>query len=297
VSAQRATALKAAAVLAFEQDDYAQAHVHFEASLAVFQQLHDPRGIATSHSNLGVVAMAQGNYAQAATLHQQAMRLWQDLGDQRGIAGSLAQLGWLAHDQGDYVQATHRYAESLAAWRALGDQAAIAGALANKGWATLDQGDVERARELLEESLVTCRELGIAELAALLQLGRVALAQQDYAQARGLLAESMAVFAELSSRKDFAQCLESVAQVATGQGQFQRAARLFGAAAALCAAHQIVLPPIERAQYDDTIALVGTHLGTAAFAAAWAEGRAMTQEQAIAAALADAAESRAVGRP
>jgi hypothetical protein len=64
------------------------------------------------------------------------------------------------------------------------------------------------------------------------------------------------------------------------------AARLFGAAEALRAAIGSPIPPIERAEYERAVAASRTALGEAAFAAAWAEGRAMTLERAVEFALA-----------
>ena len=46
-----------------------------------------------------------------------------------------------------------------------------------------------------------------------------------------------------------------------------------------------ILAPADRADHDRDVAAVRAALGEAAFAAAWAEGRAMTMEQAIAEAL------------
>ena len=47
------------------------------------------------------------------------------------------------------------------------------------------------------------------------------------------------------------------------------------------------MPPVERAGYDLSVAEVCTALGEAAFAAAWAEGRAMAMEQAAEYALSE----------
>jgi hypothetical protein len=69
------------------------------------------------------------------------------------------------------------------------------------------------------------------------------------------------------------------------QHRKQRAARLFGAAAALREAIGAPLPPVEHAAYDRSVAALRAALPEAAFAAAWAEGRRMTVDQAIDTAL------------
>lgn len=72
--------------------------------------------------------------------------------------------------------------------------------------------------------------------------------------------------------------------VAGSQGEPERTARLLGAAALLPESRGISLPPIERADLDRVMAGVRAALGEAAFAAAWAEGRALPLDQAVAAA-------------
>ncbi len=65
----------------------------------------------------------------------------------------------------------------------------------------------------------------------------------------------------------------------------QRAARLFGAAEALREAIATPLSPVDRSAQEQAVANVRAHLDVATFAAAWAEGRAMTLEQATSYAL------------
>ena len=68
-------------------------------------------------------------------------------------------------------------------------------------------------------------------------------------------------------------------------GDAGRAARLFGAAHALRESVGIPLRPIARPEYERDVAAVRTRLDEASWQAAWAEGQAMTLEQAIAYAL------------
>ncbi len=85
-----------------------------------------------------------------------------------------------------------------------------------------------------------------------------------------------------------ADCLAGPAEVAGTQGQWHRAARLFGATEALCERLQVPAPVIYRRAYDQAISTVRAQLDEA-LAAAWAEGRALALEQAITYALAGAA--------
>jgi hypothetical protein len=74
-------------------------------------------------------------------------------------------------------------------------------------------------------------------------------------------------------------------EVADSAGAVWRAARLFGAAAALREAIGAPMPPSEHEAYRRRVCRAREMLGEAAFDAARAEGRAMTPDQAIAYAL------------
>ena len=67
--------------------------------------------------------------------------------------------------------------------------------------------------------------------------------------------------------------------------QPERAARLLGAATALLDAMHYTLDTSDRLDYDRIVANVQAQLDEVSYVTAWAEGRAMTVEQAIAYAL------------
>ena len=75
-----------------------------------------------------------------------------------------------------------------------------------------------------------------------------------------------------------------LAGVANARGQFERATRLLGAVQSDWVVQWSSRHP-EISPYESTIAAVKTQLGETAFALAWAEGRAMTLDQAVAYAL------------
>ncbi|HJZ48754.1 MAG TPA: hypothetical protein VKE41_16365, partial [Roseiflexaceae bacterium] len=76
--------------------------------------------------------------------------------------------------------------------------------------------------------------------------------------------------------------------VTGSEGQPAQVVRLFGAATRLRDATGSPPLPDEHIAYDRLLAAAREQLGEDAFAAAWAAGRAMTLEQAIAEALDDA---------
>jgi predicted ATPase len=306
------------------QGDYAVARSLSQEGLALWRELGDQQGIATSLHNLGRVAHCQGDYAMACALHQESLALRQELEDKRGIAFSLTHLGWAMHKQGDYRGATALLEEALALFqevrvkqlfaiasailaevahdqgedgraavlieqsvtlfRELGAKQEVALALSIFGTIAHAQGDNGRALALLEESLALQREIGIkwGMATTLNHLGMVVHARGDDGRATVLYAESLALCRELGDKHGLAECLEGLAGVAVAQQHLERAARLLGVAAALREAIGAPLSPRERVWYDRDMSTVRAGLGEAAFAAAWATGKAIPLEHVIA---------------
>ena len=107
--------------------------------------------------------------------------------------------------------------------------------------------------------------------------------QGDYAAAQALYEQSLVILKEADDKWDIAYNLEGLASVIVLQGDPVWAARLWGVAEALREAMGAPIPPIYRPAYERSVAAARKQLGEKAFAVAWAEGRAMTPEQALAA--------------
>jgi hypothetical protein len=104
--------------------------------------------------------------------------------------------------------------------------------------------------------------------------------QGELAAARASHAESTVIRRELWDRAGIAECLEGWAELAAVEEQPERAARLFGAAAALRETLGAPLPPSDRVEYERRLATLRSTLGEPAFASAWNAGRALTWQQA-----------------
>jgi DNA-binding SARP family transcriptional activator len=119
-------------------------------------------------------------------------------------------------------------------------------------------------------------------------LGYVVLGQGDDARAALIIRESLALCRDLGEKWFTSMCLEDLAGIACRQGDCERAVRLLGAAEALREAIGAALRPLYRDGYERTVAMARAGLDAPAFAAAWAAGRAMTLDQAVAYALEEA---------
>jgi predicted ATPase/class 3 adenylate cyclase/Tfp pilus assembly protein PilF len=285
---ERARALKAAGVLAYQQRDYLAARRLNEECLSIGRQLGDRKGIADALNNLGLVVCDQGDFAAARALYEESLATKRELGDRPGIANSLNNLGNVAFDQADFVRARALYEESLSIARELGDQEAVARLLGNLGNVATHQGSFASARTLHEQALAIKRELGHRQRIAssLISLGTLALNEGDLDSARARYKEGLAIVRGLGDRMGIAESLEGLAAVVAALGSSLRAARIWGAAARLRDEFGSPLPPRDRPFYERRVAAARAAMGNDnAFDDSWNEGRALTLEPAIELAL------------
>ncbi|MDQ5853342.1 MAG: tetratricopeptide repeat protein, partial [Chloroflexota bacterium] len=286
--ALRAKALLAAAGFV---PDRARRRAVLTESLQLFRELGDTWGIADALRSLGQVAQQEHDHMRATPLLTESLTLFRELGDKQGCATSLTLLGHMAVEQGDLRRARALYEEALALFRALGDAMGVAWSLTALGEVARLEGDYAAAGTYYAESLALGRELGHKRFVgdALHNLGYVAHRQGHHAQAAAYFLESLALFQELEHKTSIINCLAGLAAVAVVAAQqpatVRRAVQLFGAAEALREGLGVSLQPADRVEWDRSVAAARAALDEATFAAAWAEGRAMTLEQAIASTL------------
>jgi DNA-binding CsgD family transcriptional regulator len=97
-----------------------------------------------------------------------------------------------------------------------------------------------------------------------------------------LFQESLAVWDEVDDTTSIAICLEAMAGTICSLGMPQQAARLLGAAEALRERISYPVPRGALPTYQQTIAGIQSSLSMLQFATGWAEGRALSPDEAIA---------------
>lgn len=287
----RARALNGAGNLAYNQGDYATARSLHEQSLALRRALDDRWGVAASLNNLGLIARMQAEYEQAQSLFEEAARFNRQLNNRTSEAINLNNLGNVAIDQGDTFAAMELHQESYDIFTGLGNTWGRAMSLSDLGIALLLREDRPRAQQCFEESLALQRTLGDRRNIAISlgNLGLLALMGNDVDAARSYYHESLTLRYELNDKIGIAECLEGLAALHGLQRRAARAARLWGMAETLRAAIGSPQTSTTRAVHRRPLAAVRAQLGAKAFAAAWAEGQAMTIDQAVTDALSDEA--------
>lgn len=183
-----------------------------------------------------------GAEAEAAT--QEALDLLQEVGDQPGLSLVYNSIGERARLSGDHARARRAYERSLALAEATGDARRQYYVLYNLAFVAQREGDHQEALRALRRSLALCQELGVPT--------------------------------------DVIQELLALAGSLGALGEPLRAARLFGAAHAFLQRSGTLIDPSDQPEHDRNMAFVRAQLGDAAFDAAWAQGQAMSFDQAVA---------------
>jgi ATP/maltotriose-dependent transcriptional regulator MalT len=244
----------------------------------------DQQELSFSLRFLAEIAMLEGNPTQATALAQESLALAREL---EGVPEVIRTLYWLAEIrslQGDAEQAVVLLEESLALARDLGDKVQIVNAELTLGEIVLYQRDLLRAEIWVQESLVLLKELrNTSQMAvALSLLGEIRLLQGDLTQSRAICTEAVLLARETEHHYSVGVSLIALAKVTAADGQPEQAARLFGAAEPRINP-STKMDPFERMDYEHAVEDVRARLGEKVCAAAWAEGRTMTPEQALAA--------------
>ncbi len=297
----RAKALCGAGQLVFHRAEYAVAGALCQESLAIWRRLGDERGTCAVLHILGDVAYITGDGDTACARFQEGLTLARERGDQWTIALFLDHLGQAAVVvRGDYAAARPLCEEGLAIRRHLRDKWGTARSLVTLGDVFLGLRQPVAAQALFEEALATDQELGNTWGMALTLclLGAAAVDQADAHEARLRLGESLLHVQALDDTYGIGWVIVVFAGVAALRAQPERSLRLAGAGTAILQSIGTSLMAFGQDLLDRWLASARQALGPDAAAAAWAQGLAMTADQALALALEDAPEqSRAVSAP
>jgi ATP/maltotriose-dependent transcriptional regulator MalT len=268
------------------RSQFALAHERLKEATSRCQELGDRWKQGQCYTERARTATEQGQFELARQLLSESLTLYLELGDKQ-------RLGWVYYlqarllfvSQQDFTRILPLAEQSLSLLREVGDAPFSAFALGLRGLIHLEKGDLFSAHPILEESLELGKKarvetdtvdlcLGLARLLA--AQGKVTVAQRLCKESLTLLCESHVY------QDDIASCLECLAALEVRHGKPGQAARFWGSAEALREAIGAPMYPVHRASYAQAIALARAELGEQAFAAAWAEGRMLTPEQALA---------------
>ena len=253
--ADRAWALSAAGSLAYWQADTATARRHYQAQIEMAEAAGDEACIADAYFNFGHVAYAdEDDAALQLAFIDAAEERYRKLGDERGAARAAWGRGILAMSKGKgmlaiggrRIEATEHLRQSLEDFERLDDRQYHAMTEASLAWAAFAGGDVGTASRLAVDALVeshSMRDLGTTTISLHI----------------GVLLGALT-------------------------GHFEEAAEIYGAFDALCDRYG-VRPPASLARYvggSDPFRMTKERLDPDTWAAAYARGRRLTLDEAVA---------------
>lgn len=279
-----ARAINSLGLVLWKQKDFDTAHFYCQQALAEFRKLNRPLDIADTLRALGHIATNQDDLESAQVYLEECQIIFHEHNNQIEAYAALSDLGLLAYLRQDFPTALSCLRKSLGFFRELGQAEGTELTLNRLGDVARCQNDYDEAKRCYEESLIMCREIGDKDgiPSVLHNLGYVAQHWGENAKAMELFREGLAIHIEMGNQAGIAECLTGIASVLTMQGSLEEAACLFGAAEALRERTEASLWPANRIEYDRSLTILTRSLDASRLAASWADGRALSIEQAIA---------------
>ena len=187
-------------------------------------------------------------------------------------------IGAAAHQAaGEHEAATRAYESAR---RGVELNPVIAGLFSWSPLAPLACGDVDTAREWADEIVSACHGCYLAE--ALMVRSQVMIAQGETAQAEDDAQSSLTLAMERHAHFGLPLTLETLARVATLAGSHREGGRLYGAAEAIRQRTGEQRFPSFDTEHRAAVEELRTAMGDTEFDAAWAEGTALSTDEAIA---------------
>jgi non-specific serine/threonine protein kinase len=231
------------------------------------------------------LGQAIGDFEGTWPMIEESRELFEQVGDRQGVAYAVGTGGLIVLGLGRPEKGLALMLESAEIDLELGNKWGAGSMFAFSATVPFAQGDLARARQLAEQALSLAREVGARDVlyVSLHPLAAIALAEGDHERAARLFEEGLTLSAEVGEANNVALCLEGLAAIAASEDRLERAARLWGAAEAIFEPIEVIAYPYatDRSLHESQVAAARGKLDQDTWTRAWAEGRAMTTEQAI----------------
>jgi predicted ATPase len=234
------------------------------------------------------IAVHQGDIERAEKLAAERMRNAETLGDQVRIAGAVSASARVAEMRGDYWQARKLHQQAVELNRGIADDSLIANTLMWLGRTELLCDDYPRARAAFEEAIRLSRTTGHTDVLAtsLKGLAETALHEGRFDEAELLYRETVPLWRDLGSEEYLAYAIGGLAAAAVNRGDLARAGRLAGVEEAILASAEQECDPFQdKVRERFHLGPLRDHRADPTIAAAWADGRDLAVDEAIAYAL------------
>jgi tetratricopeptide (TPR) repeat protein len=250
----------------------------------LLRQIGEKLMLAQALAYIGIARAFLGNRELAYAAAEEAIALAREVGDKVTLGVALSNMaGVLAITQGDLKMIRPYAEEGIQLLKEARGNWVVAMTVFGFALFTAMQGNYVEARSQFEACIPLFTELRDRHRLAMVhsELAHLERRQGHFAQAKPLYGETIQEWQKVGHRAAIAHELECFAFIAKAQEDDQRAAQLLGAAEILRENINIPMNPMERPEYEREVNDLRTYMDKAAFSKAWAEGRALTMEQAI----------------
>jgi predicted ATPase/class 3 adenylate cyclase len=221
---------------------------------------------------------------------EELLSLSRSLGADTLTASALYALGGAAFFRGDVEHGRALLLEAIDIARRA-NPARVPRYLGSLGWVLREAGELAEAHEILDEAVELGRHQGNPYRLSLIlaQRANLALDEHEFEEALALYREALALCRKFANRTTVPICLSGISSALTGLRGDDDAARI-GAAADRIGAEMTLWGPDEE---DETTAELRARLGGDRYESLAAEGRSLSEDDAIDLALSAASERRA----
>jgi predicted ATPase/DNA-binding CsgD family transcriptional regulator len=233
-----------AGILAYTMSDVQRGEELLRRSVELYQQSDDERGTAWALTFLAITGVGSlGEIDRYIEMAQQSLKMFRKLENQPGMAQAYNILGELARWTEDYEAAQHYYEECLRIVQLIG----------------------ERMREAMQY----------------VNLGVLAHYQDQYQLAAEQMRRGLVIFRELGTGYGLAMALAALAGPIAKLGDYEKAARLLGAADAEMESLGANQQPVDQIEIERFLIYVRQALGEEAFQEAWQAGHELSIDEAL----------------
>jgi predicted ATPase/class 3 adenylate cyclase len=230
------------------------------------------------------LAYFMGRFGEAQRFSEECLAIAREIGSKDRVVAALTLLGAVALGKDDRAAAKNYLEESRTLARELEDTFRLETALTGLAELYRIEGDLDAAEPLYEESLALNRKEGVGSNIAvnLLNVAMVAIGRGMADRARTMLVEAFEIAERIGWQTTGRDALDVAAGFAAFLEEWQRGARLYGAAEELLTQTGMGRQRADEAFLMPLVAKARAALGDAAFAEAEAAGRGLSYEDATA---------------
>jgi predicted ATPase/class 3 adenylate cyclase len=252
--------------------------------IEISRRIGDKQTLARSLSSLAMASVFTSGPEAAMKAAQESEAIAREAQFREGIAASLGmKASVLLLSGGDLMEARRNIEESMVVAKETGFVWGTALSGMGLGRLASRMGDLEGARQEFARAAETAQRVGNRRIYASCrsELAHALRQHGKFDEAIGLYKMVLPIWQDFGHRAAVAHELECLGYIANAQDDGYRAARLLGAAEAIRKTINSTTNGVELVEYEREIAALRASMDENEMQAAWAEGRAMTIDQAI----------------